>query len=40
MISLGLDIVGGTGAQMRETIAADIRKWQRVIGESGIRLSR
>jgi tripartite-type tricarboxylate transporter receptor subunit TctC len=40
MISLGLDIVGGTGEQMRETIAADIRKWQRVIGESGIRLTQ
>jgi tripartite-type tricarboxylate transporter receptor subunit TctC len=40
MISLGLDIVGGTGAQMRETIAADIRKWQRVISESGIRLTQ
>jgi tripartite-type tricarboxylate transporter receptor subunit TctC len=40
MISLGLDIVGGTGEQMRETIAGDIRKWQRVISESGIRLTQ
>lgn len=37
---LGLDMVGGTGEEMRATIAADIPKWAKVIAEAGIQLPR
>ncbi|MDN3563054.1 tripartite tricarboxylate transporter substrate binding protein [Paeniroseomonas aquatica] len=38
--ALGLDAVGGSPEAMRETIAADIPKWARVIAEAGIPVAR
>ena len=38
--ALGLDIVGGTGEEMRATIARDIPKWAQVIREAGLETQR
>lgn len=38
--ALGLDIVGGTGEEMRATIARDIPKWAQVIKEAGLETQR
>lgn len=38
--NLGLDIVGGTGEEMRATIARDIPKWAQVIKDAGIETQR
>ena len=40
MGSLGLDIVGGTPEEMRQTIARETERWAKVIADSGIQLAR
>jgi tripartite-type tricarboxylate transporter receptor subunit TctC len=40
LASLGLDVVGGTPEEMRAAIAADIRKWAKVIADAGIQTGR
>jgi tripartite-type tricarboxylate transporter receptor subunit TctC len=38
MDSIGLDIVGGTQAHLREVLVKDIEKWKRVVKGAGIKL--
>jgi len=38
MDSIGLDVVGGTPAELRKTLIADIEKWKKVVKAADIRL--